>query len=411
MSTIEKQPRGASAVEQFTIHIPDATLDDMYERLRRTRYPEDFANDDWEYGFNTAYLRELVDYWITKYDWRATERKMNELAHFKVQIQGIPIHFIHEKGKGPKPMPLLIHHGWPWTFWDLRRVIGPLTDPAAYGGDPQDAFDVVLISLPGHGFSTPLTQTGWNFHRTADLEVELMKDVLGYEKFATAGGDWGALIVDQLGHKYTDNVIGIYCHLPIQLSHYLSEHPDVPPGIAYSNGLPEPSEYGEGEENWVQKNVGFFAKESGYGFLQLSKPQTLAAALVDSPSGQLAWIAEKRRTWADTHGDIESVWTKDDLVTAATIYWTTATAGTAARFYKEVLLNPWKPSHNRFPVVEAPTALGVFPADVLLMPKKWSEKYYNLKQYRVHSGGGHFASFERPDEWLDDVRTFFRTLR
>jgi len=161
----------------------------------------------------------------------------------------------------------------------------------------------------------------------------------------------------------------------------------------------------------TQKNVGFFAKESGYGYLQLSKPQTLAAALVDSPSGQLAWIAEKRRTWADTHGNIESVWSKDDLVTAATIYWTTATAGTAARFYKEVLLNPWKPSHNRFPVVEAPTALGVFPADVLLMPKKWSEKYYNLKQYRVHSGGGHFAPFERPDEWLDDVRTFFRTLR
>lgn len=398
-------------VERFTIHIPDETIEDLYVRLRRTRFPNDYANDDWEYGFNTAYLRELVDYWLNTYNWRDQERQINELSHYKMPLEGIPLHYIHEKGTGPDPMPLLIHHGWPWTFWDLRKVIKPLADPAAHGGDPADSFDVVLISLPGHGFSSPLRQTGWNFHRTADLEVKLMKEVLGYKKFATAGGDWGALIVNQLGHKYAADLIGLYCHLPIQLSHYLSEHPDVPPGIAYANGLPEPSEYGTGEETWVQRNRDFFQKESGYGYLHLSKPQTLAAALNDSPCGQLAWIIEKRRTWADTGGDIESVWTKDDLCTAATIYWCTETAGTSARFYKEVLLNPWQPSHSRFPVVEAPTALGIFPGDVLLMPKKWSEKYYNLQQYRVHRKGGHFAPAEVPDVFLGDVRTFFRKFR
>ena len=397
--------------EPFEVHVADAVLDDMYERLRRARLPQDYANDDWEYGFNTGYLREVIDYWTTSFDWRAQEREMNQFAQFKMDWNGLPLHFVHQKGKGPDPMPLLLHHGWPWTFWDLKRVLGPLTDPSAYGGDPADSFDVVLISLPGYGFSAPSTQTGWNFHTTADLEAELMTKVLGYDKFATAGGDWGALIVGQLGHKHVDKLIGLYCHLPIQLSHYLAEHPDVPPGIAYSNGLPEPSVYGEGEEDWVATNLDFFAKESGYGYIQLSKPQTLATALNDSPAGQMAWIIEKRRTWADTGGDIESVWGKDHLCATTTIYWATQTSGSSARYYKEVLMNPWRPSHDRFPVVEAPTALGVYLSDVILMPKKWSEKYYNLQQYRVHEKGGHFAPYEVPDIFLDDVRTFFRGFR
>lgn len=397
--------------EPFQIRIPDATLGDMYERLRRTRFADDYANDDWEYGFNTAYLRELLGHWLTRFDWRAQERDMNALAHFRMDWNGLPLHFIQQRGKGDKPMPLLLDHGWPWTFWDWKRVIGPLTDPVAHGGNAQDAFDVVLISLPGHGFSSPNRQTGWNFHTTADLEAELMTRVLGYDKFATAGGDWGALIVGQLGHKPADKLHGLYCHLPIQLSHYLDTHADVPPGIAYSNGLPAPSVYGVGEETWVARNGDFFARESGYGYLHLSKPQTLAAALNDSPAGQMAWIIEKRRTWADTHGAIESVWDKDHLCATTTLYWATQTGGTSARFYKEVLMNPWRPSHSRFPVVEAPTALGVFPADVLLMPKRWSERYYNLQQYRVHDRGGHFASYECPALFVNDVQDFFRGFR
>ncbi len=403
--------RSAYKAEPFSIHIPDSTLQDLKERLKRTRYPEDFNNEDWEYGFNTAYLRTLIDYWANRYDWRAQEARMNELPQFKTVIDEVPIHFIHVKGKGPSPKPLLIHHGWPWTFWDLKKVIGPLSDPASYGGDPADAFDVVLMSLPGHGFSSPIKVPNINFWRTADIEVILMTEVLGYPKFFAAGGDWGALIVAQLGHKYADRVTGIYTHLPIQISHYLSEHPDVPPGIAYSNGLPEPSVYGPGEETWVKTNSDFFNKESGYGYIHLTKPQTLGVALNDSPAGLFAWIIEKRRTWADVKGSIESVFDKDHLCSTATIYWVTETITSAARFYKEVLHNPWKPSHGRFPVIESPTFCSVHPKDVLLMPKKWAEKYHNLKGWKVQKSGGHFAPYELPTEYITDIRQFFRTQR
>jgi pimeloyl-ACP methyl ester carboxylesterase len=413
MTVQEKTLKAATkyAVEPFEINIPEATLADMREWLKKTRFPADFNNQDWEYGFNTGQLREYVDYWMRRFDWRAEEAKMNKFHHFKTEIDGAPIHFIHEKGKGPNPMPLILHHGFPWTYWDFNKVIGPLTDPAAYGGDPKDSFDVVLCSLPGHGFSSPLMKPGFNFWRTADLDVTLMKDILGYEKFAAEGGDWGALVVGALGHKYPKDLIGIYCHLPIQNSHYQAVHSDVPPGVKYSNGLPEESEFGPDEAGWFKQNVDFFNKESGYGYIQLTKPQTLGVALNDSPAGLFAYIIEKRRTWADTHGDIESRFSKDHLCATATIYWVTETITTAARFYKECIHNPWKASHSRWPQVEAPTALGVFTADVLLSPRSWSEKYYNLQQYRVHKSGGHFAPYEEPDTVIKDIRDFFQTLR
>ena len=409
-------------VEKFTITIADDTLDDMNERLRRTRYPQDFANEDWRFGYNTDYHRRLVDYWVNEYDWRDVERRMNELPNFKTEIMGVPLHFIHARGKstggGLAPMPLLIHHGWPWTFWDLRKVIGPLTNPAAYGGDPADSFDVVLISLPGYGFSSPLTETGWNFWRTADLENTLMKDVLGYEKYATAGGDWGALIAQQHGHKYEQDVIGIYTHFPAQLSHYLPEHPDKPADVTYDPvlGLPAASEYGEGEDGWFERGKLFVENESGYGEMQLTKPQTMAALVADSPAGQLAWITEKRYFWGLAERGsgteaFEKVWPKEDLVTTAAVYFLTNTGGTSSRYYWECRNTPWTPSHDRFPVVGAPTAVGIYPGEIYKPPMKWTEKYFNLQQYRVHSEGGHFAPLEVPDIYTEDVRTFFRQFR
>jgi pimeloyl-ACP methyl ester carboxylesterase len=401
-------------ITPFTISIPDEDLKDMDERLRRTRYPVDFANDDWRYGYNTTYHKQLVDYWIDEY-----ERRMNELPHFKTELMGVPLHFIHVKGKGPNPMPLLIHHGWPWTFWDLRKVIGPLSDPASYGGDPADAFDVVLISLPGYGFSSPLAEPGWNWWRTADLENALMKDALGYEKYATAGGDWGALIAQQHGHKYEDDVYGVYTHFPAQMSHYLAEHPDAPPGVKYDPflGLPDESEYNDADEKgWFERGKLFVQKESGYGEIQLTKPQTLAALVADSPAAQLAWITEKRYFWgleergAGTDA-FERVWPKEDLVTTAAVYFLTNTGGTSSRYYWECRGNPWTPSHDRFPVVGAPTAIGIYPGEIYKPPRTWTEKYFNLQQYRVHDEGGHFAPLEVPDTYVDDVRTFFRTLR
>ena len=409
---------GPYNVEPFEIHFSDEALEDMMERLRRTRFPTDFSNDDWRYGYNTDYHRKLVDYWINEYDWRDVERRMNELPNYKVDLMGVPLHFVHVKGKGKNPMPLLLHHGWPWTFWDVRKVIEPLTDPEKFGGNAEDSFDVVLISLPGYGFSSPLTDTGWNWWHTADLENTLMRDVLGYDKYATAGGDWGALIAQQHGHKYEKDVIGVYTHFPAQMSHYLNAHPDQPEGIKFDPvmGVPAASEYGDGEEGWFERGKLFVDNESGYGEIQLTKPQTLATLVADSPAGQLAWITEKRYFWGLAERGsgtdaFEKVWPKEDLVTTALIYFLTETGGTSSRYYWECRGNPWVPSHNRFPVVGVPTAVSIYPGEIYKPPVTWTEKYFNLQQYRVHQKGGHFAPLEVPDIYVDDIRTFFRMLR
>ncbi|MBI3249638.1 MAG: alpha/beta fold hydrolase [Deltaproteobacteria bacterium] len=384
--------------EPFSIAIPEETLTDLRERLAKVRWPVDFANDQWQYGTNLEYLKELVDYWLHEYDWRVQERAMNAFSHYKTMIEGMPIHFIHEPGKGPNPTPLILNHGWPWTFWDLQKVIRPLTDPAAFGGDPKDAFDVVVPSLPGYGFSTPLTTTGINFWRTADLWVKLMQDVLGYKKFAAQGGDWGALITAQLGHKYADRVIGCHVHLMAPLNIFVGS-------------MPEASEYGPDEKGWYERNMNFFLAESGYSALQSTKPQTIAFALNDSPVGLCAWILEKRRTWSDCGGDVEKRFSKDDLCTTMTIYWVTQSYGTSARYYYEATHNPWQASHNRTPVVEAPTGVALFSKEVILMPRKWADQYYNLKRWTVMPSGGHFASMEEPESLVEDIRAFFRPLR
>jgi len=234
------------AKEPFTVAIPDETLRDLKERLKRTRFAADFANDGWQYGTNLEYLKRLLEYWIDGYDWRRAEREINTFHHYTTRIEGIPIHFIHEPGKGPHPIPIVMSHGWPWTFYDFHKVIRPLADPAAFGGDPADAFDVIVPSLPGYGFSTPLTVTGINYWRTADLWVALMRDVLGYKKFAAQGGDWGALVSAQLGHKYAELLYGVHIHLLVPLT-------------AFLGGMPDRSLYGPGEEGWHERTKSFSA--------------------------------------------------------------------------------------------------------------------------------------------------------
>ncbi|MFT4584638.1 MAG: pimeloyl-ACP methyl ester carboxylesterase [Gammaproteobacteria bacterium] len=384
--------------EPFNIEVPETALVDLRERLNRTRLAPEFANDGWLYGTNGSYLTELIEYWADGYDWRAHEASINKFANFKTTIDGIPIHFIYEKGKGPNPTPLILSHGWPWTFWDWHKVIGPLTDPVAYGGKAEDSFDVVVPSLPGYGFSNPLTTPGINFWRTADLWVNLMRDVLGYDKFAAGGGDWGAILTAQLGHKYAEHMIGVYMHLMIPL--------DV-----FTGPLPDKSVYAPNEQKNFERNEHFFAEESGYSALQATKPQTIAFALNDSPAGLCSWILEKRRTWSDCNGDVERRFSKDDLLTTMSIYWFTQSYGTSARYYYECVHNPWQPAHNRSPVVEAPTGIGVFQQEVLLMPRAWAENYYNLKHWTEMESGGHFAPMEEPEALVEDIRTFYRGLR
>jgi pimeloyl-ACP methyl ester carboxylesterase len=385
--------------EPFSIAIPDQTLADLRDRLARTRFAPEFANTRWEYGTNRAYLKELIDYWRDRYDWRRVEREMNAFSHYKTSIEGIPIHFLHEPGKGPKPIPLLMNHGWPWTFWDFHKVIRPLADPAAHGGDPRDAFDVVVPSLPGYGFSEPLETPGINFWRTADLWVTLMRDVLGYDRFAAQGGDWGAAIAAQLGHKYAQHLIGIHVHLLVNLD------------FIRRSGGPEPEDFGPGEETWLARSHGFLRDGTGYMTLQSTRPQTIALALDDSPAGLCAWILEKRRAWSDCGGDVERRFSKDDLCTTMMLYWATQTYGTSARYYYEAAHNLWKPSHDRQPMVEAPTGAAIFPGEILLMPRRWVERTYNLQRWTMMPSGGHFAPMEEPERLIEDIRAFFRPLR
>ena len=384
--------------QPFSVAIPDEVLADLRERLARVRWPDDFANSQWEYGTNLDYLKELVEYWRDEYDWRQHEDAINAFSQYRSTIEGIPIHFIHEPGKGPQPIPLILSHGWPWTFWDFHKVIRPLSDPAAFGGDPADAFDVVVPSLPGYGFSTPLTQPGINFWRTADLWVTLMQEVLGYQRFAAQGGDWGALISHQLGHKYADRLIGVHTNL-------------LAPLDIFGGGLPDASWFGPEEQAWYEKNTRFWDTESGYYALQTTKPQTLTYAINDSPVGLCAWILEKRRTWSDCDGDVEKRFTKDELLTTMMLYWVTQSFGTSARYYYEALHNPWQPSHDRTPLIEAPTGVSVFLEEVLLMPRRWADSYYNLKRWTEMPSGGHFAPMEEPDLLVEDIRAFFRPLR
>jgi pimeloyl-ACP methyl ester carboxylesterase len=386
------------SVQPFTIKIDDAVLDDLAGRIDRTRWAADFANGDWAYGAEAGYLHELVAYWRTGYDWRRHEALMNRFAHFKTELDGIPIHFVHERGKGPAPMPLILTHGWPWTFWDWQKVIGPLTDPASFGGDPADAFDIVAPDLPGFGFSSPLRRPGVDALMTADLWQRLMNDVLGYGRFGAHGGDWGAFVTAQLGHKHADRLIGI--HLA-----------NGAPLDFFQTGLPGPDEYAPDEAGLRGRTVHFFAQGHGYSAIQSTRPQTLAYGLTDSPVGLAAWLVEKRRDWSDCGGLVERCHSKDDLLTSVMIYWVTQTIGTSARYYYEGAQNPWKPSHGGMPVVDTPTGIIRFDNDVCYFPRKVMERHYDIRRWTRVATGGHFAPMEQPDILVDDLRAFFRQLR
>jgi pimeloyl-ACP methyl ester carboxylesterase len=385
-------------MERYIINVPEPVLGDLQQRLQMTRWSDDFANDDWRYGANAAYLRELVEHWRASYDWRSRERLMNAFAHFRTKIDAIPVHFIHERGRGPAPIPIILNHGWPWTFWDFRKIIRPLTDPAAHGGDPSDAFDVVVPSLPGYVFSTPLRTTGINFWKTADLWVALMER-LGYSRFATQGGDWGSFISAQLGHKYADRIIGVHIHTPAPLSFL-----DAKSG-------PNPDDYGPEDASRLQTMRTFAGEELGYMAIQMTKPQTPAVALNDSPAGLLAWIVEKRRRWSDCDGYVERRFSKDELIDTVMLYWVTGSYHTSARYYYEGAHHLWSPSHDRIPVVEAPVAIPLFPRELTYPSLKWARRYYNLQRWTPMPAGGHFAPAEEPDALIEDIRAFFRNRR
>lgn len=387
----------APQVEAFRIAIPQADLDDLRDRLTRARWPSEIGdNSNWQAGTNLAYMRELVAYWLDSYDWRQHEAAMNAVPQFKTLIDEVPVHFQHIRGKGPNPIPLILTHGWPWTFWDMRRVIGPLSDPAAHGGDAADAFDVIVPSLPGFGFSSPQTKSGVFHAHIADLWVKLM-DRLGYGRFAAHGADIGAFVTAFLGHRHPDRLMGIH------LQHLV---PLRPP-------LAAPEDYAPEEQAAIAKRADFMANGSGYAAIQRTRPQTIAYAMHDSPIGLAAWLVEKRRSWAGTGGHIETVFSKDDLLTTVCLYWFTQTYLSSAHHYYQ----PAQPGidrgfiHNRRPLVDVPVAGLQFLGDIIYHPRKWVQSHYNLQKWRVEEKGGHFGAAERPDVVVDDLRAFFRQWR
>src|SRR5947209_9281454 len=313
-------------VEPFRIAVPDAVLADLRERLARTRFPDEIPGSGWTYGTNLAYLRELVAYWRERFDWRAAEARLNALPQFRARVGGLGIHFIHVRGTGPAPLPLVVTHGWPGSVAEFLDIIGPLTDPASHGGDPADAFDVVAPSMPGYGFSDHTTKRGINIARIADLWAQLMTDVLGYRRYGAQGGDWGAGVTARLGFAYPGPVIGIHT----------TSVSGAPTG--WQAGMRELS---VAERTLLEARAHWQLEEGGYAHIQGTKPQTLAYGLNDSPAGLAAWIVEKWRTWSDCDGEVERRFTKDELLTIVTIYWVTQTISSSTRMYLETRRNLW----------------------------------------------------------------------
>ena len=377
----------------FRIQVPDATLADLRERLARVRWPDEAPGAEWAFGSSLAYMKELVAYWKDRYDWRAAEAALNAFPQFRAEVSGLGLHFIHRHGRGPAPFPLLITHGWPGSVAEFERIIGPLADPAAHGGDAADAFDVVCPSIPGFGFSDHPREPGMTPERVAALWVELMRG-LGYRPFGAQGGDWGAIITTYLGIRHPAALAGIHLNMVLAF----------PPDPANpTDGL------NEDELAALLELERFRKEESGYTAIQGTKPQTLAYGLNDSPAGLAAWIVEKFRAWSDCGGEIERRFRKDELLTNLMLYWVPATASSSSRLYCEAIRSgDFPPRDFR---VTVPTGCAIFPREIMRPPRAWVERCYELARWTPMPAGGHFAAMEEPAALVDDVREFFRPLR
>jgi pimeloyl-ACP methyl ester carboxylesterase len=384
MSRIVPQP--------FKARVPDGVLADLRERLARVRWPDEIPDSQWRYGTDLAYMKELVAYWRDHFDWRAQEARLNALPQFTAPVGQINLHFVQVRGVGPKPLPLLLSHGWPGSIWEFHKLIPMLTDPGAHGGDPADAFMVVAPSLPGYGFSFAPDQPRFGIAEIADLFARLMTDVLGYKRFVAQGGDWGAFITSRLGLAYRSRVAAIHVTL-----------------LGLRRDLAAPAEPTDEEKTYLAELRQWEREETGYQWIQGTKPQTLAYGLTDSPVGLAAWIVEKFRTWSDCGGDVERRFTKDVLLTNIMLYWVTGAINSSFWPYFARRHGAWPlPDNQR---VEVPTAYASFPREILHPPRAWAERAYNIQRWTKMPAGGHFAALEEPAALAADIRAFFRDYR
>jgi pimeloyl-ACP methyl ester carboxylesterase len=385
-------------IEPYKIAVEQAVLDDLSTRLSVFRIPPSPEDRGWEDGTNLRYLSELVSYWRDRFDWRTQEAALNQLGHYLADVGGIQLHFIYERGRGPAPLPLVLAHGWPDGFQRFIKLIPLLIDPAAHGGDVADAFDIVVPSLPGFGFS-PRHEEGPTRANFGELFHRLMTEALGYTRYGAHGGDVGAVVCDQLCRNHADAVVGVH-------------FTNVPMGQTVT----DTDNLTEAERSFLAQIQQFQKFGAGYMHIQGTKPWTPAAALNDSPAGLAAWIVEKMYAWSDCQGDIELRFTKDDILTNVMLYWITQSIGTSFLCYRDFM----KPqdgvtSHGVDGGADrprcAPTGFAVFPKEIANAPREWAERFYDVRHWSEMPAGGHFAAWEEPARLAEDLRTFFRPFR
>lgn len=374
-------------IAPFTIDVAEVELDDLRDRLRRTRWPEAATVDDWSQGVPLAYLQDLCRHWADNYDWQARQKRLNDFPQFRTQVDGLWIHFLHVRSPHPGAVPLILTHGWPGSFVEFIEAIGPLTDPPSHGGEAADAFHVVVPSLPGYSFSDKPSTTGWGVQKTAKAWASLMAR-LGYDRYFAQGGDWGSMVTTSIGIQDPEHVAGIHLNMVIGF-----------PG-------PEDGEATEMEQAALAGVNDYLANDSGYSKEQSTRPQTLGYALVDSPAGQCAWILEKFWSWSDTGGDPVGALGADRILDNVMLYWLPATGASSARMYWESFSNP------PLDPVTVPMGASIFPKEIFRPSKRWaSRQFQDIRYWGEPKVGGHFAAFEQPELFVDEVRACFRTVR
>ena len=390
-------------VVPFKINIPESALADLRQRLMATRWPDMETVKDQSQGVKLTQIKELVNYWGTTYDWRKVESKLNALPQFTTLIDGIQIHFIHVRSKHANALPLIITHGWPGSILEVVKAIGPLTDPTSYGGRSQDAFDVVIPSMPGYGFSSKPTDTGWGVERIGKAWDILMKR-LGYKNYVSQGGDWGSVVANAMGRQAPQGLLGIHVNMPAT----------VPADVAKAlkNGESAPAGLSDKEKKAFESLNQLYTRGGGYAGMMVTRPQTLGYGLADSPSGLAAFFLDKMNDWTYSGGDAQKSLTKDEILDDITLYWLTNTATSSAQLY-------WENNNNNFNAVEQKTldisvavAVTVFPGEIYQAPKSWAERSYRkLIYYNEVKKGGHFAQWEQPQLFAEELRAAFKSIR
>ena len=395
-STPERLAATMPDIKPFTIHVPDSALDDLANRLALTRLPDQLNNTSWEYGTDLRYLTELLTYWREEFDWRKQEADLNQFDQFTTEVDGLATHFIHQRSNNSDAMPLLLVHGWPGSISEFSKIIGPLTNPQEHGSDSFDSFHVVAPSLPGFGFSAIPSESGYNPEKMAHIFAQLMAQ-LGYEKFAIAGGDWGAIINRHMANTFPEKLIGLHSNMLLA----------SPPTDAAQN-----SAVTETESTLRDNRLSYMRNEIGYQQIQATKPQSLGYGLNDSPAGLAAWIVEKFHGWTDlpqgADGDLNDRLSMDEILTNISIYWHTQTITSSTRIYYE---NQRAPRLKEMGYIAVPTGVAIFPADIYITPKTWAEASYDIRHWTVMPKGGHFAALEEPELYLEDLQKFFRLFR